>query len=195
MQDAFTAAGLDVEKGQGLTPRVHTFGEEDGKAWLVTDYSDFSGGLSSATQKTLGKKLALMHLHGTSPNGQFGFDRPTHCGVTEQNNTWNKSWPSFWADQRIGELIKRIDKKRGGDSELVKLDEQMRQSVYPLLLDTLRDVKPAIIHGDLWSGNAGQDTATGEPVIFDPSSYYGHNEAELGIMNMFGGFSSAFFDA
>jgi hypothetical protein len=28
------------------------------------------------------------------------------------------------------------------------------------------------------SGNTGTDTATGEPVIFDPSSLYGHNEAE-----------------
>lgn len=192
MQNAFTAAGLDVDKNQGLTPRVHTFGEtSDGKrAWLVTDYSDFSGGLSSATQKQLGKKLALMHKHGVSPNGQFGFDRPTHCGATEQDNTWNKSWPSFWADQRIGDLVKRI-----GDKELRDLEAKMREHVYPRLLDTLQDVKPAIIHGDLWSGNAGTDRQTGEPIIFDPSSYYAHNEAELGIMKMFGGFSSPFFDA
>lgn len=30
----------------------------------------------------------------------------------------------------------------------------------------------------LQSGNAGIDKATGQPVIFDPASYYGHNEAE-----------------
>ncbi|CAO1614138.1 unnamed protein product [Sympodiomycopsis kandeliae] len=197
MQNAFTSAGLDVDRNQGLTPRVHTWGETESgpKAWLVTDYSDFSGGLSPATQKTLGTKLAQMHLHGTSKNGKFGFERPTHCGETEQNNSWNDSWASFWADQRIGDLIKRIDKRYGGDAELVKLEGQMRKSVYPHLLDTLRDVKPAILHGDLWSGNAGQDTSSGEPIIFDPSSYYGHNEAELGIMKMFGGFSSAFFEA
>lgn len=28
------------------------------------------------------------------------------------------------------------------------------------------------------SGNAGSDKATGEPIIFDPASYFGHNEAE-----------------
>jgi hypothetical protein len=28
------------------------------------------------------------------------------------------------------------------------------------------------------SGNTGMDRKTGEPVIYDPSSYYGHNEAE-----------------
>lgn len=28
------------------------------------------------------------------------------------------------------------------------------------------------------SGNTGTERATGQPVIFDPASYYGHNEAE-----------------
>jgi len=28
------------------------------------------------------------------------------------------------------------------------------------------------------SGNAGLDKATGQPIIFDPASYFGHNEAE-----------------
>ena len=30
----------------------------------------------------------------------------------------------------------------------------------------------------LQSGNVGVDKKTGTPVIYDPSSYYGHNEAE-----------------
>ena len=28
------------------------------------------------------------------------------------------------------------------------------------------------------SGNVGVDKSTGQPIIFDPASYYGHNEAE-----------------
>lgn len=59
----------------------------------------------------------------------------------------------------------------------------------------MKNVRPAIIHGDLWSGNAGTDEQSGQPIIFDPSSSYSHNEAELGIMKMFGGFSSDFFEA
>lgn len=55
----------------------------------------------------------------------------------------------------------------------------------------LRDIQPrphpVILHGDLWSGNKGVDGDTGQPVVYDPSSYYGHNEADLGIMHMFGG--------
>ena len=43
----------------------------------------------------------------------------------------------------------------------------------------LNQVKPSILHGDLWSGNIG--AVDGEPSIFDPASYYGHHEAEFGI--------------
>jgi fructosamine-3-kinase len=60
------------------------------------------------------------------------------------------------------------------------------------------------------SGNTGADRKTGQPIIFDAASYYGHNEAEwvmlspficihsreprsLGIARMFGGIPRAFF--
>ncbi len=32
--------------------------------------------------------------------------------------------------------------------------------------------------------------ASGAPVIFDPACYYGHREAEFGMMRMFGGFDA-----
>lgn len=64
----------------------------------------------------------------------------------------------------------------------------------PLLLHSFSPApRPVILHGDLWSGNAGYDEATCAPVIFDPASYYGHNEADLGITHMFGGTSIYFF--
>ncbi len=68
--------------------------------------------------------------------------------------------------------------------------------VIPELLGPLI-IQPVLLHGDLWvgdysqrnpykmlltvvpqSGNTGIDRSTQEPVIFDPSSYFGHNEAE-----------------
>ncbi len=53
-------------------------------------------------------------------------------------------------------------------------------------------VKPSVLHGDLWSGNiSGVD---GEPSIFDPAVYYGHSEADFG-MSWCAGFSSVFYDA
>ena len=41
------------------------------------------------------------------------------------------------------------------------------------------EIKPSLLHGDLWSGNAGQ--VGNEPTIFDAASFYGHYEYEMGI--------------
>ncbi len=72
-------------------------------------------------------------------------------------------------------------------------------------------VEPALLHGDLWSGNAADgDGAPGTPstsvwycqcdgclpaVVYDPASFYGHHEFELAIAGMFGGFTRQFYDA
>jgi protein-ribulosamine 3-kinase len=53
-------------------------------------------------------------------------------------------------------------------------------------------VTPAVLHGDLWSGNMA--SVDGEPAIFDPATYYGHSEAEFG-MSWCAGFSDAFYQA
>lgn len=54
--------------------------------------------------------------------------------------------------------------------------------------------QPALLHGDLWSGNVGFDEASG-PVIFDPAVYYGDREADVAMTELFGGFSNDFYAA
>ena len=51
-------------------------------------------------------------------------------------------------------------------------------------------VKPCVLHGDLWSGNIS--SVDGQPAIFDPAVYYGHSEAEFG-MSWCAGFSQDFY--
>ncbi|PWY98188.1 hypothetical protein BCV70DRAFT_233135 [Testicularia cyperi] len=219
MRAAFLTSGQTGT--ESLVPHVHACGEEaDGRrAYLVTDWLELSPRIDRGAQRLLGKRLAYMHKNGTNKEGKFGFHVPTHCGATKQDNTWTASWTEFWGNRRIGDLVRRISASRK-DSELEQLEEQLRTKyvastfldgqqaeelqtherfsssrVYPILLEPLEGkITPAILHGDLWSGNAGQDDATGSPMIFD-SSYYGHNEAELGMMHMFGGFTADFFDA
>ncbi|KAL8657877.1 MAG: hypothetical protein Q9226_001474 [Calogaya cf. arnoldii] len=43
-----------------------------------------------------------------------------------------------------------------------------------------RVLKPSLVHGDLWEENAAINLSTGEPVVFDASAFYAHNEYELG---------------
>jgi len=53
---------------------------------------------------------------------------------------------------------------------------------------------PALLHGDLWSGNF-KITTEGEATIFDPAVYYGHREMDIGMTLLFGGFDQRFYEA
>ncbi|CEH14117.1 Predicted kinase [Ceraceosorus bombacis] len=184
LQAASTATGE-----ASLTPPIRACGEtQDGKQFLFTDHVQFGSARSEAVMKQLGKRLAEMHLNGK--NDRFGFHVPTHCGATEQDNTFEDKWSTFWTERRIGDLVRRL-----ADADVTRLDKELRQHAWPVLFSKETDakIKPAILHGDLWSGNYGAAILRTFDARISPSSYYGHNEAELGICHMFGGFSSAFF--
>ena len=61
----------------------------------------------------------------------------------------------------------------------------------PLILS--HSTQSSLIHGDLWSGNY-MYTANG-PALIDPACYYADREMELGMMKLFGGFSSTVWGA
>jgi len=52
--------------------------------------------------------------------------------------------------------------------------------VIPRLLRPLetngRTVKPCLVHGDLWYGNAGVNAGTNASLVFDACCFYAHNE-------------------
>jgi len=50
-----------------------------------------------------------------------------------------------------------------------------------------------LVHGDLWSGNAGIDK-NGKGVIFDPASWWADNEVDIAMTKLFGGFRKEFYD-
>uniref|UniRef100_A0A9J2Q6C5 protein-ribulosamine 3-kinase n=1 Tax=Ascaris lumbricoides TaxID=6252 RepID=A0A9J2Q6C5_ASCLU len=111
---------------------------------------------------------------GPTPVTQFGFDIPTCCGYLPQNNDWCDDW------------VKR------GDRELMSLWPQLERKI-PEYFKDCGPIIPSILHGDLWSGNYAY--CESGPVIFDPASFYGHSEYEMGIMTMFGGFGGAVYSA
>lgn len=68
-------------------------------------------------------------------------------------------------------------------NELVGRAEPFIEKVIPRLLRPLqtggRNIKPVLLHGDLWHGNISIEAATGQMLIFDPCAFYGHQEMEL----------------
>ena len=57
-----------------------------------------------------------------------------------------------------------------------------------------RRVAPALVHGDLWSGNAAM-LPDGTPVVFDPAIHFADRETDLAMAELFGGFPSGFYAA
>jgi fructosamine-3-kinase len=58
--------------------------------------------------------------------------------------------------------------------------------------------KPALLHGDLWSGNAltAVDEAGAQRIaVIDPACSYGDGWADIAMMKLFGGFPSHCLDA
>ena len=57
-----------------------------------------------------------------------------------------------------------------------------------------RDVRPSLLHGDLWSGNRGV-TRDGRPALFDPAAHFGDPQNDIAMSALFGGFGPRFYQA
>ncbi|MBL1141519.1 MAG: phosphotransferase [Proteobacteria bacterium] len=136
-------------------------------------------------QVQMGRRLAQLQL--ATKKEQFGFEQNNYLGTTKQINNWSDNWLEFWRGQRLGYQLELFSSKTDKDDPLLKAGEQLINKLDSIISNIS---EPAVLlHGDLWSGNAAANEK-GEPVIFDPASYYGHREAEIGMMRMFGGFDS-----
>ena len=131
----------------------------------------------------MGHELALLHL--AMRKKRYGFDKDNYLGSTPQPNRWCDSWLEFWRDNRLADQLQRFSRKTSRDDPLLQCGEQLLQRLDEILGEVKEEA--VLLHGDLWSGNAAADES-GQPIIFDPASYYGHHEAEIGMMRMFGGF-------
>ena len=138
----------------------------------------------------LGRGLATLHL-ATTDRG-FGFARDNFCGATPQANGFLPAWIPFYRERRLRPLVERLSRAGALDTDDRRVFDRLLDRLEALL--AAPDEPPALIHGDLWSGNV-HCMADGRPALVDPAAYYGHREAELGMMVLFGGFSERVFEA
>jgi fructosamine-3-kinase len=150
---------------------------------LVLEWID-TGRSGRDFDRTLGTQLAALH-RTTGPS--FGLE---HAGpvpaslLLAHDDTPCATWPEFYATRRIEPLV-RHNVARG------RLPDGAT-AVFDRLLDRLPELcgppePPALLHGDLWSGNCLSD-ADGRPVLVDPHAHFGHREVDLAMMRLFGGF-------
>jgi fructosamine-3-kinase len=153
-------------------PAVLEHGINDGKAFILLEQLELR---RSGDWREMGRALALLHRQ-TGP--RFGWPRDNYIGLAPQVNTWKDDWSEFFIECRLRPQASRAR---------VDLPEA---AVRALLKD--HTPAPSLLHGDLWSGNAGF-VAQG-PVVFDPAVYYGDREADLAMTELFGGFPPEFYE-
>lgn len=179
MLDMFAAEaeGLNelAQAGAIRVPRPLCWGEYGEHSYLVMEYLGLSG---DENTRQFGQQLAQMHSHCSD---RFGWHRDNTIGSTAQINTWNDDWIDFWRHQRLGFQLDLARRKGGG----MHAKGERLMALFPRLFDGYTP-KASVLHGDLWSGNWGGD-AQGDPVIFDPAVYFGDHEADLAMMELFGG--------
>uniref|UniRef100_A0A8I5NW72 protein-ribulosamine 3-kinase n=1 Tax=Papio anubis TaxID=9555 RepID=A0A8I5NW72_PAPAN len=172
--------------------------------------SKSTAGRSQASK--LGEQMADLHLYnqklreklkeeentvgrrgeGAEPRyvNKFGFHTVTCCGFIPQVNEWQDDWPTFFARHWLQAQLDLIEKDYA-DREARELWSRLQVKIPDLFCGL--EIVPALLHGDLWSGNVAEDDVG--PIIYDPASFYGHSEFELAIALMFGGFPRSFFTA
>ncbi|MGY6561401.1 MAG: fructosamine kinase family protein [Luteibaculaceae bacterium] len=134
----------------------------------------------------LGRSLAELHKNEAE---QFGFDNSNYIGNLVQPNAKKDNWCDFFITQRLSPMIEQAnDKNLLSKSTIQKFDK-----LFTACANLFPSEKPALVHGDLWSGNF-ICSMFGEPYLIDPAVYYGHREVDLAMSKLFGGFNSMFYE-
>ncbi|WP_367111134.1 fructosamine kinase family protein [uncultured Psychrobacter sp.] len=131
-------------------------------------------------------------------------------GSSPQRNSWTADWHEFFASQRLGVQLQmafdrqRIDRQTLQQIECIQRKLEQHLPNYPLT-DDAGQPRPSLLHGDLWAGNAmlgqaadnnnNRNSTKALGYLIDPAVYVGHPETDLAMTQMFGGFTSAFYDA
>ncbi len=184
------AAGLEAlaTTRTVLVPRPLAATVHEGAAVLLVTALR-RGPADERTWRSFGQELARLHSAAVAPEpGGYGFAADNRLGGTEQPNGWCEDWVEFNATRRLGHQL-RLARERG------RLARDQAGAVERVIerLDALLPRRPprALLHGDLWSGNAIPALGErGEPRIglLDPACSIGDGWADIAMMRLFGGF-------
>lgn len=152
------------------------------KHWFLMEFMQET---SSGSDMDFGINLAKLHKNTSD---RFGLDHNNFIGPLPQYNSGHNTWADFYFMERILPQIEFLEKT--GKSKIEKSSVSKLKSV---IEEMYPKEAPALLHGDLWSGNYFY-TNDGKTSIFDPAVYYGHREMDLAMSRLFGGFSSAFYE-
>jgi protein-ribulosamine 3-kinase len=182
------AAGLKILADTNSIPVPEIIGnrETNEYAYLLLRYIE-NGTPDRNFWTGFGTKLAELHRN---TSGYFGLDHDNYIGSLEQSNKMHPDFFNFFISERIDPQLKMARNKGAFNQS----DMRHFDSLFKLLPEIIPVEKPALIHGDLWSGNF-MVSRDGSPCLVDPAVYYGHREADIAMTQLFGGFKPEFYHA
>lgn len=158
---------------------------EVGKNFLLLSLL-IPGSGNSGSAYGFGTELAKLHQHSFET---FGLNHDNFIGKLPQRNHQRQNWADFFVSERIEPQIKVGIQTGKFESDLIPIVDVLHKTVQ----DLFPNEQPALLHGDLWSGNY-MFTKSGAASIYDPAVYYGHREMDIAMTRLFGGFSSDFYE-
>jgi fructosamine-3-kinase len=185
---ACEARGLELLRStqEVQVPDIIAFGHKMQKSYIILDY------ISSPRSQVgywehFGRTLAKLHSH---THTHFGLEYDNYIGSLKQSNEWQEDGTQFFIEKRL-----RVQASLAlYNGEIPRALYDKFNSLYDRLPGLLPAEKPALLHGDLWSGNVMVGN-NGWVCLIDPAVYYGNREAELAFTKLFGGFTPAFYQA
>jgi fructosamine-3-kinase len=168
-----------------LIPEVLYCGNDpSGKAILVMEWMEQSPS-NTDFGESFGAALANLHRH---TQDHFGLDHDNYIGSLPQVNTKAQKWADFFVQHRIiAQLEIGIERSIFSRSIWKHVD-----ALYKVLEADFPKESPALLHGDLWSGNY-LTHCSGMAALVDPAVYYGNRETEIAFTRLFGGFPADFY--
>lgn len=128
-----------------------------------------------------GTALARTHAAGAATFGGDG-DVDGYLGSLRLPNRPAASWPELYAEQRVGAALRiAVDRGRIAADDAAAVERVL--TVLPELAGPSEP--PALLHGDLWSGNVHW-SAAGPVYLIDPAVHGGHRETDLAMLALFG---------
>ena len=175
-------AGLELLASIGTfrIPKIIACGIEEDHAYLLLEYMD-GGAKKKSFWEEFGGRLANLHQNSAD---LYGWKYNNYIGSLFQANSFYNLASQFYIENRLRPQIELARRQGYLEKDLTNF--------FKNIADIIPQEAPALIHGDLWSGNYLIDN-TGAPVLIDPSVSYSHREMDLAMMQLFGGFPTEVF--
>lgn len=173
---ATEAAGLERLRAAGGAPVPEVLAVDD--ECLIIAWIEPGKALPEMAED-FGRALAVTHSAGAET---FGGEADGFVGLAPLPNGAKDSWVEFYAVRRVLPYVKAARDRGHLTADQSETIEQAIRKLPTLAGDP---EPPALLHGDLWSGNLvwGMD---GQVWLIDPAVHGGHRETDLAMLALFG---------